>query len=128
MSGHEVVLYLGEFDGDLWALSRMHHVWLGQSAHNEALAKEVWSRDTAAATPCSGVTTFEASRDAVADLYRWLSVIDEHHDEHAGSEPWSRIHVRGLRLEDVDESRIAGELDAERVRILPESGGFAIVR
>lgn len=129
---HEVFFVLGDFDGDLWSLSRVHHVWLVASAHNRSLAKDVWARESKdhgeTAGVMSGVTTFDGSVDAVADFYALLGTIDQHHDEHSASEAWSSIHVRGLPLADVDATRIDGELEGRCVKLVCETGGFAIVR
>ena len=129
MKRHEVVLILEpQFDGDLWELSRVAHVWIVDSAQNTAAARSVWDRKPDYEWPTQGLTTFRQYGDATASLYRTLGTVDEHHGEHAAAVPWQAIHVRGVAIDDVSAPRIAEELGSVSIHLLPENAGFAIVR
>jgi len=129
MTRHEVFLILEpHFDGDLWDLSRVAHVWIVGSAQNTAAAREVWDRKPNHEWPMQGVTTFSHHGDATTALYSILGTVDEHHGQHSAAVPWQAIHVRGVPIGDVSEPRIAEELGGVLVQLTPEASGFAIVR
>lgn len=128
MLDHKVFFILRDFTGDLWALSRGAHVWLVHSPANAEAAHCVRGRETGGHSPLSGVTTFASSGDCLADFYRFLETIDEHHNENSAAPPWRSINVRGVPVEQVDADRIRDALDCDHLQLLPESGGFAIVR
>ena len=128
MTRHEVFFILGDFEGDLWRLSRAHHVWLVRSQHNTALAEAVWARESQGYSALCGVTVFDGTGDRTQEFYEFLGTIDEHHGTYSAPVAWSAIHVRGVDTSDVDEGDTSSVLGGVAVQILPESGGFAIVR
>ena len=117
-----------EFDGDLWELSRGAHVWIVDSARNTAAASAVWDRKPDSEWPTQGVTTFVPQDDVTASLYSMLGTVDEHHGEYSAAVPWQAIHVRGVAIDDVSETRIAEELGGVSIHLLREDAGFAIER
>ena len=69
MVDHQVFFILQDFDGDLWSLSREHHVWLMKSPANDEAAHRVWGRESGNFSPLHGVTTFDSSGDRLRDFY-----------------------------------------------------------
>lgn len=128
MLDHHVLFILRDFEGDLWSLSRGAHVWLVDTPGNHAAARGVWDRENDGHSPLSGVTTFASSGDCLADFYQLLRTIDEHHDEYSAASQWGIITVRGVRFDQIDADRIRAALRCTRLGILPDSGGFAIIR
>lgn len=125
---HEVYLVLDpQFDGDLWSLSRAAHVWIIQTAENEAAARAVWDRESEGLSPLRGVTTFDGSGEAYDDFYRILPTIEEHHAEYSAPEPWNAIHVIGLSG-NIQRDRIADALGIDAFEVIKEGKGFAIKR
>ena len=128
MVDHQVFFILQDHDGDLRSLSRTGHVWLAHSPTNDEAARRVWNREPDAYSPLHGVTMFASSSDRLADFYEFLATIDEHHGTYSAPTAWGVIHVRGVPIEQIAPARIATELGDVPFRILPESGGFAIIR
>jgi hypothetical protein len=127
MAEHHVFLIFGDFDGDLWSLSRDQHVWLMDSPANDAEATRVWNRDSEPYTPLHGVTTFECAGASPTELFRILVTVDGHHDDSSVDDPWTAIHVRGMAMEGTTSERLSSELGF-LCRVLPEDGGFVIIR
>ena len=127
MAEHHVVLIFGEFDGDLWTLSRDRHVWLMSSPGNDAAAEHVWSKGPDPYSPQHGVTTFSCDGATPAELYRMLATVDGHHDEASVDDPWMAIHVRGVPLDGITKERVSEELGIE-CQVLLEGDGITIIR
>lgn len=127
MAEHHVVLIFGEFHGDLWSLSRNQHVWLMHSPANHAEAERVWDREDDSYTPLHGVTTFDCDGASPTELLRILITVDHHHDESSVDDPWTAIHVRGIPSDGITSERVSAELGFG-CRVLPEEGGFVIIR
>jgi hypothetical protein len=127
MAEHHVFLIFGEFDSDLWSLSRDRHVWLMASPGNDVQARRVWDRESKPYTALSGVTTFPCKGSSLAELFGMLLTVDGHHDEWSVDDPWTAIHVRGIPVDGVTGQRVSFELGFG-CRVLPEDGGFVIIR
>jgi hypothetical protein len=98
VSAHEVHFILDpRFGGDLWELSRGAHVWICNSPENDPRIDAVWAPETEEYSELMGVTSFALGGDVAQTFYSFLGTIEDHHGEHAAAEPWSAIHVLGLR-------------------------------
>ena len=129
MNEHLVYVVLdAECSIDLWALSRLGHVWLASSPHNDSLARAVWDREPGAYSTLSGVSTFEPQNNPGDSLYSVLDLIDSHHDEHSSPSQWDAVHVLGLFSNQADRQRITDVLGFDSVILESEPASFTIRR
>jgi len=121
-TGRLVYLVVDEaWSGDLWVLTCTGHVWIINSAVNDAKLSAVWQEAKIAGSPSQGATTFRAKdgRSAIGDF---ISTIAEHHAA------WGEIRVVGMRWNDAMRKTISDQIPGISWTIKEEAPGFSICR
>jgi hypothetical protein len=89
------IVVSSEYAPGLAELSRHRHVWAVRTPIIEAAARTIWD-ESAKGSLESGVTVFNGTGDAEADLSSILAVVEEHHGEYSHDPPVSMIEVFGV--------------------------------
>jgi len=111
------------FDGDLSALLSRGPVWMVRSPSNDVLVQGIRAHPALSKL----LTDFDGGDGAASSFDEIFCTVDLHHGEHSQKIPWQRMHVIGLRLDEVDHDSIKEEFEFP-VTVEPETSGFCIRR
>jgi hypothetical protein len=89
------VVVSSDYASRLAELARDRHVWAVRTPAIEAAARAIWD-GSATGSLESGVTVFNGTGDAEADLSSIIAVVEEHHGESSHDPPVSTIEVFGV--------------------------------
>lgn len=113
-----------DFAPRLAELSDGCHVWAVRTPEIEAAARTTWGRSVAGSLE-SGVTVFNGTGGAEADLRSIIAAVEEHHGEYSHDPPVSKIEVYGAGVTERLAADFA-ELGFSRLDPTPE--GFVARR